>query len=247
MGLFDRFKSGAPPKPRVKINPAAKWADRIEKRVQNYDRQEAIQALAEMGTAEAAEALLKRFTFQMDPSITDQEEKESAFRGVLRAGHAAIEPVRAFANKAESLAWPVKILKELADEGEYVEELLRWLSRWDTEYQKFVDPKVQILRALEDHRHPGIRDQVERFLHDVNEPARFHAVSTLLAQEDAASTAPLTVLLLDEESVRVRTRIAEGLAARAWTIAADQRDAARRALPSPYTVDGAGRVVKRSP
>ena len=99
MGLFDLFK-GAPKgdkQDRPKGNPAAKWADRVEKRAQNYDRQEAIQALAEMGTPEAVEVLLKRFTFHMDPSITDQEEKDAAFRGILRAGKDAIPPVRAFA------------------------------------------------------------------------------------------------------------------------------------------------------
>jgi len=160
MGLFDRFKSARPEKPGVKANAAAKWADRVEKRVQNYDRQEAIEALAQMGTPEAAEVLLKRFTFHMDPSITDQEEKEAAFRGVLKAGKDALEPVRAFAAKAESLAWPMKIVRELVDEEEYVGELLRWLSRWDTEYSKFVDAKVQILTALEDHKGPSIRDGV---------------------------------------------------------------------------------------
>ncbi len=156
MGLFDLFKGSqkADGKPRPKASPAAKWADRVERRVQNYDRQEAIQALSEMETAEAVEVLLKRFTFHMDPSITDQEEKDAAFRGILRAGRAAIEPVRAFAAKAESLAWPMKIIKALVDEAEYIEELLRWLSKWDTEYAKFVDPKVQILAALEEHRHP---------------------------------------------------------------------------------------------
>ena len=161
MGLFDLFKGSAKAegKPRPKGNPAAKWADRVERRVQNYDRQEAIQALSEMASAEAVEVLLKRFTFHMDPSITDQEEKDAAFRGILRAGRNAIEPVRAFAAKAESLAWPMKIIKELLDEAEYTEELLRWLAKWDTEYAKFVDPKVQILAALEEHRHPQIRDE----------------------------------------------------------------------------------------
>src|SRR5580704_14724181 len=104
MGLFDLFKSGDK-NPRAK-GGAAKWAERIEKRAQNYDRQEAITALSELGTPEAVEALLKRFTFHMDPSITDQEEKDAAFRGILRAGRGAIEPVRAFAARAESLAWP---------------------------------------------------------------------------------------------------------------------------------------------
>ena len=105
MGLFDLFKGGdGKKKKNGKTNPAGKWAERIEKRAQNYDRQEAIQALGEMATADAVEALLKRFTFHMDPSITDQEEKDNAFRGILRAGKDAIEPVRAFAARAESLA-----------------------------------------------------------------------------------------------------------------------------------------------
>ena|SRR5437868_13056778 len=245
MGLFDRFRGGGAAKARQKNTPAAKWADRVEKRVQNYDRQEAIQALADMETADAAEVLLKRFTFHIDPSITDQEEKDAAFRGVLRAGKQAIEPVRAFAAKAESLAWPMKIMRELVGETEYVEEILRWLSRWDTEYSKFVDPKVQLLAELEEFKHPQIREQVERFLEDVNEPARFHAVSTVLAQDDASSTGALVDLLLEEESVRVRNRITEGLAARGWSVSPEQREAARKAVGPTCTLDSAGRVVKR--
>ncbi|HEX8790674.1 MAG TPA: HEAT repeat domain-containing protein [Polyangiaceae bacterium] len=245
MGLFDLFKAGEK-KGGSRANPAAKWADKVEKRAQNYDRQEAINALSEMGTPEAVEVLLKRFTFHMDPSITDQEEKDAAFRGILKAGRAsAAGPVRAFAAKAESLAWPMKIMVELLDEPEYVEELLKWLERWDTEYAKFVDPKVQILTALEEHRHPRIREEVERFLEDVNEPARFHAVSTLLAQEDAAAAPALARLLGDEESLRVRTRIAEGLASRGWTVPEEDRDAARKGLPPAYSLDASGRVTKR--
>jgi hypothetical protein len=247
MGLFDLFK-GTPKaegKPRPKASPASKWADRVERRAQNYDRQEAIQALSEMGTPDAVEALLKRFTFYMDPSITDQEEKDAAFRGILRAGREAIEPVRAFAARAESLAWPMKIIKGLVDDGEYVEELLRWLSKWDTDYAKFVDPKVQILAALEELHDPRIREGVERFVEDVNEPARFHAASTLIAQGDPEAVGALAKLIVDEESVRVRTKVAEGLASRAWPLPDEMRAAVRGVLPSAYTLDGAGRVTKR--
>ncbi len=245
MGLFDLFKAGDKKQGGKggKANPAAKWAERIEKRAQNYDRQEAITALGEMKSAEAVEALLKRFSFHMDPSITDQEEKDSAFRGILRAEREAIEPVRAYAAKAESLAWPMKIMKELVGEDEYVAELLRWLSNWDTEYAKFIDPKVQILVALEEHKNPSIRAEVERFLEDVNEPARFHAASTLLAQDDAAAAPALAHLLGDEESLRVRTRIAEGLAPRGWTVPEQEREAVRKSLPPAFLLDAAGRVV----
>jgi hypothetical protein len=244
MGLFDLFKGGDAGA-RPKANAASKWADRVDKRAQNYDRQEAIQALSELGTADAVTILMKRFTFHADPSITDQEEKDSAFRGVLRASKDAIVPVRAFAEKAESLAWPMKIMKELLPEDEYVEELLGWLYRWDTEYAKFIDPKIQLLTELEDHHHPRLREEVERFLEDVNEPARFHAASTLLAHGDAEALPALVKLLLDEESVRVRAKVAEGLSARGWRIPDAERAAARKVLPPPFTVDSDGKVVKR--
>jgi HEAT repeat protein len=246
MGFFDRFKSGSADKgrPGIKPSPAAKWADRVEKRAQTYDRQEALAALADMGTPEAAGVLLKRFTFHIDPSITDQEEKDTAFQGVLKAGKGAIEPVRSFAAKAESLAWPMKILRELCSEDEYVAELLVWLSRWDTEYSKFVDPKVQILTALEEYKRPNVRESVEPFLQDVNEPSRYHATAALIAQGDAAAVPALVTLLLDEESVRVRTKVAEGLANNAWEVPSEHRAAASRALPAPFAVDAKGRVVK---
>jgi HEAT repeat protein len=246
MGLFDRFKGGSSDKnrPGNKPSPAAKWADRVEKRAQTYDRQEAIAALSDMGTPEAAEVLLKRFTFHIDPSITDQEEKDTAFQGVLKAGKGAIEPVRSFAAKAGSLAWPMKIMRELCTEDEYVAELLVWLSKWDTEYSKFVDPKVQILTALEDYKAPNVRERVEPFLQDVNEPSRYHAAAALVAQGDAAAVPALVALLLDEESVRVRTKIADGLAANAWEVPQEHWPAAARALPAPFVVDAKGRVVK---
>ena len=65
MGFFDLFKKD---KASTKSNPAAKWAEAAgSKRAQNYDRQEALNELAALGTAEAAEARLKRFTFVIDP------------------------------------------------------------------------------------------------------------------------------------------------------------------------------------
>jgi HEAT repeat protein len=139
----------------------------------------------------------------------------------------------------------MKIMKELLGEDEYVEELLRWLSRWDTEYAKFIDPKIQLLTALEEHHHPRLREEVERFLEDVNEPARFHAASTLLAHGDATALPALVKLLLDEESVRVRMKVAEGLSARGWRVPDADRTATRKVLPPPFGVDSDGKVAKR--
>ena len=251
MGFLDIFKGAKSgdngDKRDKKPSAAAKWAEAAgNRRALNYDRQEAIQALAAMATPEAVAALLKRFTFQIDPSITDQEEKDTAFRGILSAGRDAIEPVRAFAARAESLAWPMRVLKEILPEDEYVAELVLWLERWDTEYSKFIDPKIQLLIALEERKSEIIRAAVEPFLDDVNETARFHAVATLLAQEDEGALPSLLKLLADEESVRVKNKVADGIANRGWIIPEDVRDAVRKTLPSSYTIDASGRLHRRT-
>ena len=252
MGLFDLFKSGGKQgrdeegKGAGAAAAAAKWAEKAaDKRAQNYDRQEAIAELAEMGTAESAAALLKRFTFNIDPSITDQEEKDGAYQGVLAAGQAAVLPVRSFSAKAESLAWPIKILKELLAEDAYVEELLLWLDRWDTEYSKFIDPKLQILAALEDFKQPTILPKVEPFLEDVNGDARYLAVGTVLSQDNESAIPALLRALEQEESLRVKNRILDGFASRGWIVPEEAVGQTRKALPPEYSVDASGRVVKR--
>jgi hypothetical protein len=247
MGLFDLFKGGrASGEDKPKASPAAKWANvAADKRAQNYDRQEAIQQLAAMGTADAVAALLRRFTFIIDPSITDQEEKEVAFGGIVKAGRDAIEPIRSFVAKAESLAWPMRVMKEIVTDEEFVGELLLWLSKWDTEYAKFIDPKIQILVALEENKGPNVRAEVERFLLDVNEVARFHAVGALLVQAEPEAIGPLLDCLIDEESVRVKHRILDGFLTLGWTVPEEKRESVRKALPSGTTVDAVGYIKKR--
>lgn len=249
MGFFDLFKSGKPtgpaPTPAGDKNVArfAKFAG--DKRAQNYDRMEALESLARIPSKDAASALLKRFTFHIDPSITDQEEKDVALRGILAAGEDAIEPIRAFCHKAESLAWPLRILKELLPAERYAEEIVRLLETFDVEYARNTDPKQQLLSELEAHKVPGGRAAAERFLEDVAEPVRFVAVAATFAQEDAAAAPALVKALAAEESVRVKNRIGEGLAARGWAVADADRATLRSALPSAFVVAETGVVRRR--
>jgi hypothetical protein len=243
LGLFDIFKGK---KDGSAKQPADKYAGAAaDKRAQPYDRQEALHALSAMGTAESAAALLKRFTFVVDPSITDQEEKDISFQGILKAGQDAIGPVRKFAEKAESLAWPMRILKQLLSKEEVAEELIQWLAKWDVDYAKFIDPKIQILAALEEYQSESVLKAVLPFLEDANETARFHAVATILAQKDASALLPLLEAFIGEESVRVRAKIAEGCRELGWTVVQEKLDAVRKALPDAFNLDGQGAFTKR--
>lgn len=247
MGLFDFFKSkksesGAP----IADKNVARYAKTAaDKRAQNYDRMEALEALARMRTKEAATALLKRFAFTIDPSITDQEEKEVAYRGIVSCGEDAIEPVREYIAKAESITWPLKVLKELVPPERYSQEIVGLLENFDIEYVRNVEPKVHLIGELEHHPSPDARRTAERFLEDVNESVRFVAVGSTLAQNDEASATPLCEALIAEESVRVKNRIAEGMASRGWTVPESCREGVARALPREWTLTPEGKIARR--
>lgn len=249
MGLFDFFKgkptTSPPPKGGVsKDKNVSRYADAISKKAQNFDRQEAIENLAKLGTADAASALLKRYTFSTDPSITDQEEKETAFRGIVAAGTAALPAIREFCIKAESLTWPLRMMRELLDDEAYVGEVCKMLEKWDTEYDRNVDPKIQLIAALEEHKDARVRPAVERFLEDVHEPTRFHAATTLLAQDDAEAAGSLVRALVREEAMRTKNRIAEGLALRGWVIPEADRPGLDDKLPGAFRLNDDGKVVR---
>src|SRR5262249_21195548 len=145
--------------------------------------------------------------------ITDQEEKEVAFQGVIAAGDDCVPAVIQFCKvaikKSEQLTWPLKILHELLEDGEYHDELIELLTLFDTEYARNVEPKIQLIQALEEVVSEEVREAVAPFLEDVNETVRFHAVQTTFAQNEPKSLPSLVKLLETEESVRVKNKVAE--------------------------------------
>ncbi|MCC6557258.1 MAG: HEAT repeat domain-containing protein [Polyangiaceae bacterium] len=248
MGIFDFLRKSSPPAGAAPVDKKVAGPAKVagDKRAQTYDRLEAIQVLAAMKTPEAAAALLKRFTFSIDPSITDQEEKELAFQGVVDAGKDVVPAVTEFCQKAETLTWPLKVLRALLDDDAYEAELIALLERFDTEYARNVEPKQQLIVALGELRSEDVRLAVEPFLEDVNETVRFHAVQTTFAQGKEESVPALVKMLAAEESVRVKNKVAEGLMMRGWTVPAELHGSAEEALrdTNGFGVGPDGKIVK---
>jgi hypothetical protein len=275
LGFFDFLKKkddggkkgSVPPPADKKVAGHAKVV--ADKRAQTYDRMESLQALAEIRSADSAAALLKRFSFSIDPSITDQEEKDLAFEGIVASGRPGelpsdakerekavaeaeercdkvVDAIRAYSERAEQLTYPIKVLRALLEDDDYRDELLALLSRYDTEYSRNVEPKIQILVALDEVPGEDSRESVEGFLEDVNETVRFHAAETTFAHGNEASVQALCKMVSAEESVRVKNKVAEGFVRRGWTIPADLRDAMAKALQDTenYRVDKSGKVVR---
>lgn len=237
MGLFDVFKGGGG------LN---KHIARVgNKRAQKHERWESIQALANDGSEEAIRGLLTRFTIRVDPSITDGEEKNAAFLGIVQHGEAALGPVREFLESSDTLAWPLKILKEIQGEEEITTTLLEVLSKMHTEYERDPQKKIDVIATFEERKDPRIVGAVCRFLEDMNETVRFHSVGAIFHQDEAEQARDaLTKAFLDEESVRVRMQILDGFIERDWKLA-DVKEEATKKMPTGYSLGKKGEVRKK--
>jgi HEAT repeat protein len=256
MGLFDLFSKKTAAEPKADAGtakeakaPAKSKAKDVSPREltrlarvvsnkmsQNYDRQEAIDQLSELANAEGARALLRRFDFSMEPSIVDQDEKEAAARGIAAAGIAALEPIHAYCARAESLTWALKVLRQIVPPDQIVSELLTLLDQFDTEYLRNPEPKIQLIALLGEYKTDEVREAVEPFLGDVNEGVRFHACGTIFAMGGAESAEPLIDALGEEESLRVKNRIARGLEQAGWVLSDELAEKAKSALPPGYAI-----------
>jgi hypothetical protein len=294
MGLFDFFTRGGkdvpppPEAPKYLDKKVASLAKRVaDKKLQPFDRDEAIRNMIAIGTHEAATALLKRFSLSVDPSITDQEEKQLSFEAIVSIGKgqrgkrvadagkddkeissdpltpvevaelrdAIIDATVDYCDKAENLTMPLKVMRELLDDAAYEAQLLAQLGRFDTEYTRNVEPKINVLAALESIQSDTILDAVLAYLDDVNETVRYHAVQTTFAQNEgraddddgcARSLAALVSMVENEESVRIMNKVCDGIMDKGWAIPADLRAAWDEGTRDvyEYRTDSAGRVNK---
>lgn len=251
MGLFDFFKGRSSNTGDAGgEKQVQRHAEKVlDKRAMSPDRFASIEALCKLGTEEAWRALLPRFNFTVDPTITDREEKQFIYDYVIGAHETAVEPVREYLRKSNAVNWPIKMLRELLPREEFVAEMLELLKGEDTSYQKNPERKIQAVVALEETADPRIAPAITAFLQDVNEDARFHTVRTLLAQESSPEVgAALFEQLVRDDSMRVRSTIADGLVEKAYACPDASRDKLLPVLPrlpnGPYTLDAAGVLTK---
>jgi HEAT repeat protein len=247
MGLFDLFSKKTAATPQKPKEVSARELARLTRLVgnkmsQNYERQEAIEILSQMANIHGAAALLRRFDFSMEPSIVDQDEKEAAAQGIAAAREAALEPIHAYCARAESLNWPLKVLRQIVPAEQMVTELLTILDQFDTEYMRNPEPKIQLISLLAEFRTAEVLEAVEPFLTDVNESVRFHAAGTIFSMGNSEAISSLVDALAQEESLRVKNRIARGLEQAGWELSADIAERCEQGLPPGYAVKN-GKVV----
>lgn len=206
VGFFDIFRGGSG-KGDDKRNAKALATIKNSKAIRD-DRVAAIDYFKGLDDATVAvPALLQRFEYSLEHGINDTREKESAFEGIVEHGPSALPLVREHLLTTSRIAWPIKVLKALGDDGQVVDILKSALDFTDVSFdQAKVDKNYDILCYLVEYKVPGFAANLAHFLNDPDERVRFAVTDLLIEQDDPAVPGLLERFLGDESSDNTRIR-----------------------------------------
>lgn len=236
MGLFDRLSKEGREKSAVEKNLKRV----LNKHAQSQDRFVAMEKLREIGTDEALLALARRFSYRYDKTIEDEQEKEWVYQTFVSLGERGVAPMAAYVRTAESISWPLRVLEHTAPQDRLLAIIDDLCAREEPGYTRDPSRKHQLLTWLGEWKgapSSEIARRVVPYLADFDETIRFTAVDTLEHHlvEEVVKTPLLDALLrVDEESRRIKVRIAEILADVGWRVTERKDDLARlfaRELP----------------
>lgn len=198
---------------------------------------------ARKGSDVALRGLVTRFAVNAEPSIDDEQEKEQVFDVLVGMDRTSIPALRQALRNAESITWPLRVLREVMSKEEYTGELRALIQDFDTEYERNPDRKIQSIIAISEIQDPEIGAEIVRFLKDVNETVRFQTVGALAALQHEAAREALLETMCQDESIRVRNEVVEVFAKYGW-VTTGYKNKVETLLPAGYRHDSSGKIVR---
>ena len=241
MGLKDIFSSSGRAKSRLD-----KWTKTATSPyTQSAERYAAMQNLLKDGSEEALLNLFKRFTIVSTKSIEDEEEKSWAYRELRDLGPKVLPAAKKFCLESENVAWALRIVEDVADETQEWEILDALLEKHPPGYERDPAKKQQILTHLSEIDDPKVPELLAGYLEDHDEGIRFQCVEQLVDIGEESTKAALVARLTnpEEDSLRVRSRILDGLAELGWDVR-ENTDAIAKVIGQEHALEG-GKIVKR--
>ena len=213
MNLFDFFLSD-----EKKI---AKHTRRLTNRdSQPDDREASARWLAEKATPESILGLLSRLDLSLEHQLKDAGEKEFVYSLLSGLGAPGVEPLRIWLRQCKQFALPLRLLAEQVGEEASIDMALEMLEIERKKDDFKPAKKKGLLIWLSEIRDPRCTETAAPFLEDFDEGVRYAAAEVIIAQADDAGRVPLLVAVArpEEESNRLRVRIAEVFHSRRWSV-----------------------------
>lgn len=141
MGILDFIK------PKSPLEKAAKQVREVY--AQPDYRRGAMEKLIELGTEEAYDALLKRFTVTANGQIADEQEKKDLVEELARLGDDAVPAIeRYLRNESKALAFPIRALVRIRERDDAKATLLDILQSYEPMDHRTTLAKVALIDAL---------------------------------------------------------------------------------------------------
>lgn len=209
MGLLNFFN---------KEKSAERKLHKAEKKVKNMflqapERQYVFSELREVGTSEAVWIMLQRYTENNPNTTLDIEEKQLVFDILTRMARDSDADVvgqlkRFVMEKEEKTSWPMKILQAVLPEEDYIAFIVEILQSEQTEYQRTVEKKQEIMLRSTEISSPALANELARFVSDDHETIRFLAFDAALNQKGTETLSrAIFSQLLAEESLRIQQKV----------------------------------------
>lgn len=217
MGIFDFLTGGG----ESQLKRHAKRIGNLNSQAE--DRLLSADWLAENGSEEAILGLLGRFTVTYEHRMKDTQEKDHVYRLLLEIGPKAAAPLRAWILVNSSFALPFNAYEHHAGPDAAIDLLVEVIGRENDPFK--TEKKRQAVLRLAEYADSRVVDGAAPCLQDFDEGVRYAAVECLLKLEghqDRVKDALLAALVRpEEESNRLRVRIAEQAQRRGWLLSAD--------------------------
>lgn len=184
---------------------------------QSADRWAALEKLVEDGSDESLLTVCKRFSFTSLKLSDDEQEKAWVVSALTTKGESALPALRAYMKSASTVAYPLRVLENVGSKDRILDVIDDLLSDEEPGYTRDTAKRISYIDWLgewEAASDAEVTSRVVPYVADFDEEVRFAAVEALSmrATEDAAEPLVTALLREEEESDRLRVRIAEVLA-----------------------------------
>ncbi len=209
-------------------------------------RVSAMERLAGWRSPEAAAALLRRFTVQVPQATMDLEEKQYTVKLLVGSGRAAVEPILKYLRTEPEVTWPIRALRQILPQDEFVAALSEVLGSLSTGYERWPEAKKVLVEHIPDEAFPIMRDTALRILQDDDDDVCIAAIDYLARNGDEEVRDALLQTFLNAESrPRVRGRILDQFCELEWPVKG-YRKRMEELIEEPFYLTSKGTVKRRS-
>ena len=187
------------------------------KLAQQPDRWGALEALRDDGSEDALFGLCKRFGVVSMKGIEDEQEKDWVVEVLVEKGGASLEPLKRYMKGADLLAFPLRVLGQIADHDRVLAVCDDIFKQEQPGYARFPERRIDLIKWFGEWKEATEDEVLERlvpYLQDFDENVKFHAIDELSSRDPKRIAPPLIDALVrpEEESGRIKRTIVEVLA-----------------------------------